>query len=185
MVSVKAHSVCICPPAISFEFGWFHWRADMVKEGWTANTHTHNHFTAIFPGLPAWAGARRNLLDFMVQGKITEADTPTIRMGATPSELIIDPPPSPPFPPIFTSDALLLQPSQFILAWDRHRNMLDCILSGVVKDELQWVICLVGVRNGTWLHKKILYLSSARVRGSWLTEAITPMCVCARTGCCI
>ena len=99
MVSVKAHSVCICPPAISFEFlatavgfigepTW--WRKDELR------TRTHNHFTALFPGLPAWAGARRNLLDFMVQGKITEADTPTIWMGATPSELISDPPPSPP-----------------------------------------------------------------------------------------
>jgi len=31
---------------------------------------------------------------FMVQGKITEADTPINREGATPSGLIIDPPPS-------------------------------------------------------------------------------------------
>jgi len=30
----------------------------------------------------------------VVQGKITEADTPTIRVAATPSELISDPPPS-------------------------------------------------------------------------------------------
>jgi len=30
----------------------------------------------------------------MVQGKITEADTPTIRLGATPSGLISDPLPS-------------------------------------------------------------------------------------------
>ena len=29
-----------------------------------------NLFTALFPGPPAWAGARRELLDFMVQGKI-------------------------------------------------------------------------------------------------------------------
>jgi len=40
---------------------------------------------------------------FMVQGKITEADTPTIRLGATPSGLISDPPPS---SPILTPDAL-------------------------------------------------------------------------------
>jgi len=34
---------------------------------------THNCFTALFPGLPGWAGDRRSLLlDFMVQGKITE-----------------------------------------------------------------------------------------------------------------
>ena len=31
---------------------------------------THNHFTAFFPGPPRWACARRELLDFMVQGKI-------------------------------------------------------------------------------------------------------------------
>jgi len=46
----------------------------------------HNRFTAIFQGPPGWAGARRKLLlDFMVQGRITEADTPTIRVAATPS----------------------------------------------------------------------------------------------------
>jgi len=30
----------------------------------------HNRFTALFPGPPRWADARRELLDFMVQGKI-------------------------------------------------------------------------------------------------------------------
>ena len=30
----------------------------------------HNRFTALFPGPSGWAGARRELLDFMVQGKI-------------------------------------------------------------------------------------------------------------------
>jgi len=30
----------------------------------------HNHLTALFPGPRWWAGARRELLDFMVQGKI-------------------------------------------------------------------------------------------------------------------
>ena len=32
--------------------------------------HHHNHFTALFLGPPGWTGARRELLDFMVQGKI-------------------------------------------------------------------------------------------------------------------
>ena len=33
-------------------------------------THTHTQpFTAVFPGPPGWAGARRELLDFMVQGE--------------------------------------------------------------------------------------------------------------------
>jgi len=30
----------------------------------------HNHFTALFRGPPGWASAKRELLDFMVQGKI-------------------------------------------------------------------------------------------------------------------
>ena len=30
----------------------------------------HNRFMALFPGPPRWAGARRELLDFVVQGKI-------------------------------------------------------------------------------------------------------------------
>ena len=42
------------------------------------HTHTHTHrqtdtharFTALFPGPPGWAGARRELLDFMVQREI-------------------------------------------------------------------------------------------------------------------
>jgi len=37
---------------------------------------------------------KKLLLDFMAQGTITEADTPTIPLGATPSGLISDPPPS-------------------------------------------------------------------------------------------
>ena len=36
---------------------------------WVPSPH-HNRFTALFPGPPGWAGARRELLDFMVQGKI-------------------------------------------------------------------------------------------------------------------
>jgi len=46
----------------------------------------------------------RHLLDFMVQGKITKAHTPTIRLDATPSGLSV--PPSPSSPPIFMPNAL-------------------------------------------------------------------------------
>jgi len=44
-------------------------------------TH-HNRFAALFPGPPGWAGARREILDFMVQGKINRGrhtDHPTGR----------------------------------------------------------------------------------------------------------
>jgi len=63
-----------------------------------SHTHTHHdRFTALFPWLPGWASDRRNLfLDLVVQGKITEADTPTIRLGASPSGLMSDPPASSP-----------------------------------------------------------------------------------------
>jgi len=44
-----------------------------------------------------------HLLDFMVQGKMTEAEVPTIRPDATPSGLSVPPPPS---SPIFTPNAL-------------------------------------------------------------------------------
>jgi len=71
------------------------------KQTWThSHTHTHSHFKALFLGLPGWTGARRNLLAFYgatVHGKTTEADTSIIRLGATPSGLII---------PHFMPDAL-------------------------------------------------------------------------------
>ena len=60
-----------------------------------ASPHHHNHFTALFPGC---AGARRELLDFMVQGKIDRgrhtnhpAGRHSIRTNQCP------PPPSPHF----------------------------------------------------------------------------------------
>jgi len=37
---------------------------------WIFMYHHHKCFTALFPGPPGWAGARRELLDFMVQEKI-------------------------------------------------------------------------------------------------------------------
>jgi len=47
----------------------------------------HNRFMALFPGPPGWAGARRKLLDLWCRRGLTEADTLTIRLGATPCGL--------------------------------------------------------------------------------------------------
>ena len=56
--------------------------------GWPQkHSHTHNRFTALFPGPPGWAGARRELVDFMVQGKINRGRHTDLRLGATPSGL--------------------------------------------------------------------------------------------------
>jgi len=67
----------------------------------TACHHTtahHNHFTALFPGPPRWASARRELLDFMVQGKINRGrhtDHPTGRRSIRTNQCPL--PPSPIF----------------------------------------------------------------------------------------
>jgi len=51
-------------------------------------THTHvEPFYCPFLGPPGWAGARREPLDFMVQGKINRGRH-TVCLGATPSGLI-------------------------------------------------------------------------------------------------
>jgi len=47
----------------------------------------HNRFTAFFLGLPGWAGARRELLDFVMQGKINGGRHTDNPAGATPSRL--------------------------------------------------------------------------------------------------
>jgi len=76
-------------------------------------------FYGPFLGLPGWAGARRNLLDFVVQWKITEADTSTIRLGATPTGLNI-----------FTPDALPAATLPLYPGLGQAPNMVACTPSG-------------------------------------------------------
>jgi len=70
----------------------------------------HNHFTTLFPRPPGWAGARTELLDFMVQGRTNRgrhtnylAGHHSIRTKQCP------PPPSPHF---FTGRMPFLPPNQ-------------------------------------------------------------------------
>jgi len=72
------------------------------------------------------------LLDVIVQGKITEADALATDnpSGRHPMQTIGAPPPS--SAPFLRRMPFLPQPSQFILAWDRQRIMLACIMSGLV-----------------------------------------------------
>jgi len=82
----------------------------------------HNHFTTPFPGPPGWAGARRKLLlDFYDAREDNKRQT---------HRLISNPHPS--VPPFLHQMPFLPQFAQFILAWDKHRNMLDCIRYGPV-----------------------------------------------------
>jgi len=60
--------------------------------------HTHKHFTALLPGPPGWAGARGELLDFMVQGTINRGrhtDHPDGRHSIRTNQC--PPPPSSPY----------------------------------------------------------------------------------------
>jgi len=68
------------------------------------NNNNNNHFMAIFPGPPGWASARRELLDFMVQGKINRGrhiDYPAGRHSIRTNQC---PPPSSPY--FYELDAL-------------------------------------------------------------------------------
>jgi len=72
--SVVCQLVMMMSPAeaaeqIVMSFGcWLGWAQGVMYS--IRSTHTHNRFTTLFLGPPGWAGARRELLDFMVQGKI-------------------------------------------------------------------------------------------------------------------
>ena len=79
---------------------------DDIMFAWLHN-HTHNRFTALFPGPPGWAGARReNFWTLWCKGKLTEADTLTIRLGTTIRTNQCPPPPSRPIF-FYGPDALL------------------------------------------------------------------------------
>jgi len=78
-----------------------------------------NCFTAFFPGLPGELMQEEKLiLDFMVQGEISEADTQ--HSGWAPLQPVLSVTHLS-HPPILRRIPFLLQPSQFILAWDRHQ----------------------------------------------------------------
>jgi len=62
----------------------------------------------------------------MVQGKITEEDSPTILMDATPSRLISS------LNPIFMPDAISAATLPLYPGLGQASNMLACIPSGVV-----------------------------------------------------
>ena len=91
--------------------------------------HRHNRFTALFPGPARWAGARREPLDFMVQGKINRCrhtDHPAGRHTIQTNQC-----PSPPSP-IFYKQCLNGENYPVML---RHEMANDCI-------ENNWSWCI-------------------------------------------
>jgi len=102
----------------------------------------HNRFTALSPGPPGWAGARRELLDFMVQGKSNRdrhiyhpAGHHSIRTNERP------PPPSPIF--FYRPDALPATQPTLSKHWRQYvirHNINDksyCLYTYSVKSKLQ------------------------------------------------
>jgi len=60
--------------------------------------HIHNRFTALFRDYPGEPVPEEILFwTSRCRGRLTEADTLKIQLGATPSRLISDPPPSSPY----------------------------------------------------------------------------------------
>jgi len=116
------------------------WEAD--KTAWPLLIHTtpqpletdiiykHTQTTVLWPFFQDYPGEpvpeENHLLDFMVQGEISEANTPTIRLCATPSRLISDPPPS---SPIFMPEALCAATFPIYPGLGQAPNMLACIPS--------------------------------------------------------
>jgi len=70
---------------------------------------THNRFTALFPEPPGELVPGENFWTLWCKGRLTEADTLTIRLGATPSELTSAHIHHPPF---FTGRMPFLPPNQ-------------------------------------------------------------------------
>jgi len=73
--------------------------------------HHHNRFTAPFLGPPGWTGARRELLDSMLQGKVNggrRTNHPAGRHSIRTNQC----PPPPSFPYFFTNQMPFLPPNQ-------------------------------------------------------------------------
>jgi len=49
------------------------------------NTHTHNHFTSLFRDHPGEPVPEESFLTLWCKGRLTKTETPTIRLGTTPS----------------------------------------------------------------------------------------------------
>ena len=76
-----------------------------------------NLFMALFLGPPGWAGARRELWTLWCKGRLTQADTQTIWLGATPCGPTID---HLHYFPIFTGRMPFLPPNQQCQSTEGH-----------------------------------------------------------------
>ena len=101
--------------------------------------HYYNRFMALFPGPPRWADARRELLDFMVRGKINRGrhtDHPAGRHSIRTNQC-----PSPPSPHLYTPDTCWTKLNQIHICTDFR---IQCTLLAPGKsctDHYVYIIC--------------------------------------------
>jgi len=84
----------------------------------------------------------RHLKDFVVQGKITEAEAHTIRLDATPSGLSVPPPPS---SPIFIPSALSVATLAIYPGLGHAPNNAGCTPDGLVEHTEEKIQVYVGI----------------------------------------
>jgi len=112
-------------------------------------SHAHTH-TTVFPGPPRWAGARREFLDFMVQGKINRGrhtDHPAGRHSIRTNQC--RPPPSPIF---YRPDALPAAQPMVSKHWRQLEQTCNYFINNISA-----LLCLVSCRlKGLKLMKLML-----------------------------
>ena len=99
---------------------------------------------ALVPGPPGWAGARRELLDFMVQGETNRGrhtDHPAGRHSMRTKQC-----PPPPFPTFFTGRMPFLPPNQQCQSTKAtiliNTQLLTTIHTVNAPTRLRWIYCL-------------------------------------------
>jgi len=126
----------------------------------------YNHFTALFPGPPGWAGARRELLDFMVQGKINRGRYSELLAGR--HSIRTNQCPAPPLPCFYRPDALpAAQPTmskhwrqQKIqiannVTWEVTSSVMD---TGSTKNRCKNIVTVSSLHGKVFMHKIIFRL---------------------------
>jgi len=98
----------------------------------------HKHFTAFFPGPPGWADARREPLDFMVQGKINRGRRTNHPAGHHSIRTKQCPPPSSPH--FFTGRMPFLPPNQPCQSTEGNKMCLSDFGENLWKLETAWNI---------------------------------------------
>jgi len=115
-----------------------HWFSNVSTIWHQSPPPHHNRFTALFPGPSGWASARRELLDFMVQGKINRGrhtDHPYGRHSIRTKQC--PPPPS----PIFFMGWMPFLPLLIFPCTMKFRNSLlaSTHLGGPGKRAVKWL----------------------------------------------